>query len=366
MPHDHAVSQTGAKSAGSAARGKASSSQSAKVRAVLRLQNAAGNRAVAGILTDPATSMSVQRTALDPVSVQREDFLEILNAERGDQQLNLHELARAVIRLTRNAPSEQSVEPKKASAPEKAANETTATKAKAKEGEKAAPVAAGTTAQPTTMAELRLREKLAKGEKLTPEEQTLKDKKDEEEALGKKRVEVEALEKEKALRERRRKLREGLTPEERSAKDLEEREKQVDFEEREKKLRWGPTSEERRAQKRDADLAALEKRNELSERQRKLRLRPTAMEKRNEAKEAELNRLEERQKKQKEMAELKRKLSGRLTPEEQRDRDLEDQLEDLKEQQKQKEAMRKHMRAVNKPLNPKGRNLGQLLGGRKL
>ena len=142
-------------------------------------------------------------------------------------------------------------------------------------------------------------------------------------------------------------------------------EKKVELTEREKKARQKLSPDELAARDKEVDVGGLEKSQTeaetLRQRERKLKGGPSKEDQANQVKKAELDNADKQQK----IAELKRKLGGMLTPEEQQAQDLQDEMEDLEKQQADAEAMRKHMRQVNKPLNPKGQNLGQLLGGRK-
>ena len=363
MPHDHAASKTGGKSAGSSPRAAASPSRSARAQAVLRLQNAAGNRAVAGMLRDRAASASVQRTTLDVVSVQRDDeFLEALKDASGrDQALNLKEFAEALVRMTKQSGGGQAVVPKATPVPEKA--EETVTKT-AEGGTITATktVTPAVTEKVPTNAELSRRHRLLKG-LLTPKERKEKEDLERREAKNK---QLNELEEEQKLAKRETELTRPETREEVRARAFKARSEKMDLAESEKQKRQLLTPEELANRDKKADLSALDKaqteKESLRLRERKLNSGPSADEAENKAKKAQLDNRDTQQK----IAELKRKLGGKLTPEEQQAQDLQDEMEDLEKQQADAEAMRKHMRQVNKPLNPKGQNLGLLLGGRKL
>ena len=97
MAHDHAVSKTEGKSAGVPGRGKAGSHLRSGARSVLNLQNAAGNRAVARMLTEPASDVSAT-AAVAPVSVQRDELVDALKREMGGQEVDFRQLAQTLLR----------------------------------------------------------------------------------------------------------------------------------------------------------------------------------------------------------------------------------------------------------------------------
>jgi hypothetical protein len=109
MAHDHEVSKTGkteGKATGAPARGKAGSHLRSNVRSVLDLQNAAGNRAVARMLTAPASAISAGRAGRDssatapiaPVTVQRDELVDALKREMGGEEVNFRQLAQTLLR----------------------------------------------------------------------------------------------------------------------------------------------------------------------------------------------------------------------------------------------------------------------------
>jgi trichoplein keratin filament-binding protein len=186
------------------------------------------------------------------------------------------------------------------------------------------------------------------------------------EALAKKRQELHAREKS---------IREGPSRLEKQRDALKLREDRVKLDEQERALRRPKSPEEMEMLERGERLTALENEQTEAERLRKEEaelLRPESEgEKANQAKKAKLDEIKKRKegdqdraKKRKQIEEMKRKLSGQLTPEERADQELEDELAALKKEQDEAAKMRQFERE-RKPLNPQGKSLTQILGGRR-
>jgi hypothetical protein len=316
MPHDHAESKTVGESANSTSRAKGGPAQSAKARAVLSLQNQAGNRALAQLLGPAANKVNGPRAGQGALSVQRDAWTDALEKELGTaQKIDFDALARALVRTSRARGVEPSVEPKK-SVP-------------AKPGESSG---TGTSATGTS----------PEGSAVPISETSVAHRK-------------------AALAEREKRLEAG------GATDLERENQRLDLRDQTlklKELRRPKTPLEMAIRDKDEERQGLEQEQteaeSLRQREKKLRHQPTKGEKANAANKARLDDEEKR----KEIDELKRKLSGELTPEEKSAQELDDQLEDLKKQQQDAEAERKWERK-RKPLNPDNKSLSQLLVDQK-
>ncbi len=274
MAHDHAVSKTEAKSAG-APRGKAGPQLPSGARSVLDLQNAAGNRAVARMLTAPPSRVSVPGAGRDasasaavaPVSVQRDELVDALKREMGGQEVDFRQLAQTLLRGSETLAKGTTTPPKD-------------NKLAAKEKE------AGTTATITTGTKLRTAG-LAGAGLLTVEE----------------------------LRKRERQLRRPLTTRELAARakheELEEVEQQQDkadeLRQREAKLRRGRTPREIANEKKKAELDAFEREREL-----RRELTPAEIAARD--KKDELDDLEQKKKDDEELRQFERKRKKPLNP----------------------------------------------------
>jgi hypothetical protein len=320
MQQDHVDSRAEEKSGGAPARAKASPDVTSQARAVLNLQNTAGNRAMAQILAPPAKKVSSPRPALGPVSVQRDELTDAIQNEIGPSLVvNYQSLAQMLVRNWRASEKEPLGEPDKPSAPKPVTDKT-----KDETG-----LAGTETATATNVPKVPVTK----------------------ESLAKRRREL--VEREKRLQGRPSVL-------ELESQALERREKRAELKELERKLGRKPSQLDIENSREEDRLTALKGERTEAEKLRKEEaesLRPrTEGEKANAAKRAELDRA----KKRKELAEIKRKLSGRLTVSERADQTLEDELADAKKEQEDAEKMRQFERK-RKPLNPQGKSLTELL-----
>jgi hypothetical protein len=325
MQQDHVESRAEEKSAGAPARAKASPDLTSQARAVLNLQHTAGNRAMARILAPSAQPVPLQRAAVSPVTVQRDELLDELRKAYGSSEdLPLERLAHMIVAPLRGS-DRQPVE-----GSEKASDTA---KTKKKESD------------PTKLAEKA--KKSADAELLSSDE------------LANKRTSLE--EKEKALRERPEALDDQQY-------ELGRREKRLKLDKRERVLGRKRSPDQDDHIVRDVRLTALENEqaeaDKLTKEEAELDRPKTKGEQANEARRAKLEEAkkskkaeEDRAEKRKEIEELKRKVSGQLTPEERADQELEDQLSFLKKEQ---EFERKR-----RPLNPQGESLTKLMGKRR-
>ncbi len=107
MQQDHVESKADEKSGRAPARAKTSPDLPSQARAVLNLQNTAGNRAMARILTPPAKAAPLQRAALSPVPVQRDELMDAIRTAYGESEvLPLEKLARMIVGSLRAWPAE--------------------------------------------------------------------------------------------------------------------------------------------------------------------------------------------------------------------------------------------------------------------
>jgi hypothetical protein len=331
MQQDHVESKSEEKAGGNPARAKVTPEVTSQARAVLKLQNTVGNRALAGILAPAAKNAPLQRSALSAVSVQRDELMEAIKSEYG-QTVNfpLERLAKIIVSSLR--------------ASEREPVEETSDADKAKKTDK------------STKEDVRRAEKRAVKLDETPKAPLSKDE------LAKKRKGLEA--REKALSERPSDL-------DKEAKELTVFEEKVKLEEQERALE-GQEGLPDELLNRRVRLAALKKEKAnteaLRQEEAELNLPKTKGEQANEATRARLDEIKNRKKaeddradKRKQLAEMKAKLerqrSGQLTPEEKEDQQLEDDLAWTKKEQE--------FERQRKPLNEAGLGLGQILKGRR-
>lgn len=338
MQQDHVDSKTEEKPAGTPIRGKSGPELTSQARAILRMQTAAGNRAMARVLADPAGGASVQRTATAGLSVQRDEWADalkrVLEKTPGVKQgLNLEELAQVLVGAYKSGGGQPLVGPKASPVPETA-------KAKP-EGEVA---------------------KLT-GETTTKPEAELSDEEFQNQVNAKK----------EALAKREKGPSEARLKAEKEMESLNAQEKRLGLQKRQQLLKRGKSPEERLLEQSDARLTAREQAakdaEELRQSEAEARRPQTYQERANQATKERIDRLNKRKEenkarlaKRQELGELRRKASGRLTPQEVADQRLEDELEDLKKDAADKEEMRKWQRKA-KPLNPGKKTLAELMKG---
>jgi hypothetical protein len=100
MQHDHQVSKARGKAAGPATRREASTQLSAAARAVVDLQHAAGNRAVAKMLSGSARGAhgpQADRGPISPISLQRDPLDDALKHEMDGRDVDYLKLAHALV-----------------------------------------------------------------------------------------------------------------------------------------------------------------------------------------------------------------------------------------------------------------------------
>src|SRR5262249_45406209 len=101
MQQDHVESRAEEKSGSGPARAKTVSELTSQARTVLNLQHAAGNRAMARFLAPPARAVPVQRAALSPVAVQRDELTdairEVISEDDGGEEVVFPALAQTLV-----------------------------------------------------------------------------------------------------------------------------------------------------------------------------------------------------------------------------------------------------------------------------
>jgi hypothetical protein len=338
---DHVESKAEEKSGGTPIRAKAGPDVTSQARAVLSLQNTAGNRATARLLAAPAKKAPLQRTPLSGLSVQRDELADAIASEWGsDTAVPYQSLAKMFVNSFRAMGKEPVEEPEKRSDTGKAGDETAGTETRANEVAK--------TKEPKT-------------------------------TLTKDQLKRKVREKRRQVKESEKRFLEGPSKRERELESLELREQRADLRLRQKALTAGKSPDKLALDEREEQLKAREDERDLADKlkkeERTLRGPQTELGRANQAKRAELDKLKEEDKqrkkeqadrlqKQKKLDALKRKLSGQLTPQEQADQDLQDQLDDLEQKQKDADKMRKFERERT-PLNPEGKSLTKLMAGKR-
>jgi hypothetical protein len=327
MEHDHTASKGERKSAAPSVRKDAASHVPSDARAVFDLQQAAGNRAVAKMLTGLGGGAKVQRSPTDPpasrsslvpVTVQRHGFDTALGDVTDKSALDgdyLKSLATALVKVTQRPSTKEDTPGDKA--------EKKKTKEEAKDPT--------STTEPVNL-ETPSRKNLDK-RKETLRQATSKEGMD----LKREDRELAAQEKRAAEQEKLRMLQEKK---DKRARPKTEDEKNADMEEETTRSQTAKLEAEEKEQ---TEAEALRKR----EQDVTTELSPQA--KANKAKKEELDKLETEKKAREDQEAREKKLKTPLTPEELADRDKKEDLDEEEEKQKDEAARRKYMRKLQKP-----------------